>query len=187
MACDKGPDELMVEMGDRAGDRVHVEVEPSDEAKRIVELEQELETTRDRMLRCAADFDNYRKRAERERLDYQRAANEGLLRDLLPVADALDRAIVSVGQADAGGSVVEGLRLVRAEVERFLRNQSTEPIQAIGLAFDPQVHEAVQMVEDSDAPDNTIVEEIRKGYLHNGRILRASLVVVARNPAPVVM
>jgi len=160
---------------------IDVEETVTDPEARITALEEELAQTRDRMLRCAADFDNFKKRAERERIETVNFANERLLRDLLPMADGLDRAILSVGQADTRDAIVEGLRLVLTELLHFLRKHGTEPIETQGKPFDPQVHEAVQMVDNPDAQNGTILEEIQKGYLLNGRVLRPALVVVARN------
>ncbi|MCG3175544.1 MAG: Protein GrpE [Candidatus Omnitrophica bacterium] len=134
----------------------------------------------EQLLRVRAEFDNARKRLERDKLDAIRFANERLLLEVLEVADNFDRALASVaGETDAS-KVLKGLELTHGQLHRILDKQGVEAVSSVGQVFDPHLHEAVGVVEDGEAPDGTILEEYQKGYLLNGRLLRPSRVKVAR-------
>jgi molecular chaperone GrpE len=133
------------------------------------------------LLRLAAEFDNYKKRMERERSLARAYANEGLLERLLPVVDNLERALAAAGGGAAEG-LVEGVELTLRELLEVLRREGVEPIDAEGLAFDPTVHEAVLTQPSDDLPEGSVISQVEKGYQYKDRILRPAKVVVSSGP-----
>jgi molecular chaperone GrpE len=133
----------------------------------------------DALQRLKAEFDNYRKRNERERQAVALAGVREVVRDLLPVVDNLERAVAALG--DQGGQVVAGLEMVRGQLAGLLVGHGVEEIDAHGQSFDPTVHEAIAQVP-SDHPGGTIVEVVQKGYRHADQVLRPTRVVVAAEP-----
>jgi molecular chaperone GrpE len=131
--------------------------------------------------RAAADFSNYKRRTEEDRRVADLFANAVLLGRLLAVLDDFDRALDNVPE-DAHESWVEGVRLVERKLRGVLEAEGVTPIEAIGQTFDPNLHEAVVHEETAEAPDNTVIGEVQKGYLLHERVLRPSLVRVANNP-----
>ena len=155
------------------------EAESGDE---LASLRRQLDEKQDRLLRALAEGDNARRRAQREREEYVKYANEALVRDLVPVLDNLDRALEAARAAGQGGSVVEGVELIQRELLRVLEKTGVTRYSALGQRFDPTRHEAVaRRVNVTEAPD-TVVAEIAPGYLLNGRVLRPALVAVAAAP-----
>jgi len=163
--------------------------EASGTAAELAQLRQALEEARqrldektDRYLRTVAEFDNFKKRTQREREEYIRFANESLLRELLPVLDNFDRALEAARAAAETESVVAGVELIQRELLKALEKFGVTPYSALGQPFDPERHEAVLRVVRPGAPDMTVVEETQRGYLLNGRVLRPAMVVVAVPP-----
>lgn len=156
-----------------------LEVQPRD---REAELEVTVRETRERLLRVAADFENYRRRIEREKHDYIRFANERLLRDLLPVLDNLRRAAQHARETGESPVLLAGLELVIQEFMKVLERYGVTAIESLGRPFDPTVHDALQSVELEDTQPGLVVEEIQKGYLLSGRVLRPALVSVSAAP-----
>jgi molecular chaperone GrpE len=162
----------------------------ADELK--AELEQktrEAEENYDRLLRISADFENYKKRTAREMDDFKKFANQSLIKELLPVVDNLELAIKSSAESENSrdANLLDGVELTRKEILKVFENFNVEPIDALGQAFDPNFHEAVMREESDEVPENTVVNELQKGYLMNERLLRPSMVVVAmpkKTPAP---
>lgn len=136
-----------------------------------------------RLLREAADFDNFRKRAARERQEAVTYANEGLLSKLLPVLDAFDmaQAVASDGST-AAKSIQAGVAMVANQLRSILAEAGLEEIDAKGQAFNPNLHEAVSQEETTEAPDGHVLRQIRKGYRIRNRLLRPAGVIVARRP-----
>lgn len=137
------------------------------------------EDWRDRYLRALAELDNYRKRMERERETGRLYAAEPVLRDLMPLFDALQATLSSGGDAE---SLRAGIRLALGETFRLLAERGLEPIDALGKPFDPRLHEALGTVPDASAAPGTVVVEIRRGYRLRDRILRPSRVQVSIAP-----
>ncbi len=146
----------------------------------------ETRRVREQMLRIAADFENFRKRARRETEDAARRAKEDLLRDLLPVFDNLERAVGHAEQAADAGAVATGVKIVLKQFVDTLGRIGVSRINALGAAFDPTVHEAIQQVESVDQSPGTVLAEVVPGYVWGDRLLRASMVVVAKAPAQAV-
>jgi len=144
--------------------------------------EPDLEGLKDRLLRALAETENLRRRAQRDREDYVKYANETLLRDLIPVLDNLDRALSAARTAGESGTVVSGVELIQRELLRVLEKAGLSRYSAVGERFDPTRHEAIARVVSADRPPDTVVHETAAGYLLNGRVLRPALVAVAGAP-----
>ena len=127
-----------------------------------------------------AEFENYKKRAARERSEFVRFANEGLLLDLLPVVDSLEHAAATTRSGIDAQGVAEGLDVIRRLFQATLEKAAVKSIEALGHEFDPNFHQAVAQVESTDGRDNIVVEEVRKGYLLEGRLLRPAMVKVSK-------
>ena len=146
-------------------------------------VSREIETLKDQMLRLQADFDNYRKRALRDRQDQAARAAEDLLRELLPVADHFEMGLKTAREHGADPSVVDGFQLVCDQLQAVLRKAGLEPIPAEGQPFNPDLHEAVSHLPSDTAPSDTVIRQTRAGYRLGGKLLRAAQVVVSRGPA----
>jgi molecular chaperone GrpE len=144
--------------------------------------EAEARDIQERLLRQAADLENYKKRAARDKADSIRYANENLVKDLLPVLDNLERAL---GYAHGGGNgkpLLEGIDLVLKNFLEVLGRHGVTPVSAVGERFDPAKHEAVTQVESREYDPNVVVDEYRKGYYLLDRLLRPAQVSVSKSP-----
>jgi molecular chaperone GrpE len=161
-------------------------LEPEEEIQRLREALQakiqEAEEHRERYLRGAAEFDNARKRAAREREDYTRYANESLLRELLPVLDNFSRALQAARSEPGAAAVTAGVELTQRELLRVLEKFGVTPFDSVGQPFDPERHEAIARVPAVGQPEGTVVNETARGYMLNGRVLRPAMVTVATLP-----
>jgi molecular chaperone GrpE len=161
-------------------------LEPEEEIRRLREALEaktlEVEEHRDRYLRAAAEFDNARKRAAREREEYTRYANEWLLRELLPVLDNFERALQAARGEAAAAAVTAGVELIQRELMRVLEKFGVTSFTSVGQPFDPERHEAIARVPAQSQPEGTVVDETARGYLLNGRVLRPAMVTVASSP-----
>lgn len=135
----------------------------------------------DRLLRTAAELENYRKRAEREKSDLLKFGQEELMADLLPVLDNFERALAAAGSSPHPDAVAEGVKLIHKQLAAVLTQNGLQPIEAVGKQFDPELHEAIAQVETDKSPAGTILSEQLKGYALNGRLLRPAVVTVAVN------
>jgi molecular chaperone GrpE len=131
--------------------------------------------------RTAADLSNYRRRIDDERETVARFANALLISKLLSVLDDFDRALESV-PPDTDDAWVDGVRLVERKLRNVLESEGVTPIEATGLPFDPNLHEAVVHEDTADHPDNQVIDELQRGYRLHDRVLRPALVRVANNP-----
>lgn len=141
--------------------------------------------TYDQLLRTVADFDNYRKRAARERQDAVKFANESLLQKLIPTLDNFDMAMTAAAVAKDGAaqSLQTGVSMILSQLRNTLTEAGLEEIDATGKAFDPNFHEAVSQQETNDLPEGQVVQQLRKGYRLRDRLLRPATVIVAKKPA----
>lgn len=160
--------------------------EPDDDTVR--KLEQKLTAAAaeasenyDRLLRVSAEFENYKKRIQREMDDLRKFAVQSLVKDLLPIIDNLELALKSSSetQDEAGSRLRDGVVLTHKEILKTLEKYQVAQIDALGQPFDPNFHEAVMREEDADHPPNTIIKELQKGYLLQDRLIRPSMVVVS--------
>ena len=150
---------------------------------KIAELESELAEARDRRLRLAADFDNFKKRTRQEQLETIQHASADLIARLLPALDDLHKALdhKPKGVDDAW---VKGLELSVRKLDEALSAHGLEPIESVGARFDPKLHEAIGSEESVEHPEDTITSELRRGYRIRDRVVRPALVKVARPPEP---
>jgi molecular chaperone GrpE len=131
---------------------------------------------KDRLLRTLADFDNFRRRAERDRSEYVQYAATEMVRDLIPILDDFRRAM-KVETADK--EYAKGIELIDQRLFEALKKAGLEPIEATGKLFDPNLHQAVVRVQSEDLPDQTVLEEFQSGYNVKGKLLRPAMVKVA--------
>jgi len=148
----------------------------------VEELRRQVDEKQDRLLRALAESENVKRRAQREREDYVRYANESLLRDLIPVLDNLDRALEAARATGESPGVVGGVELIQRELLKVLERAGVTRYSALGQPFDPTRHEAIARVVSPDAKPGTVVGETLPGYLLHNRVLRAALVSVAAAP-----
>lgn len=157
--------------------------ETADEDVEIIEEEkEEEEPLRLQLMRLQADFDNFRKRQVRERAEWITRANEDLFLELLPVLDHYEMGLKSAEDHHADASVTEGFKMVYTQLMDLLEKFNVTPVEAIGEAFNPHVHEALTHMP-SDKPAETVVEQVRRGYMLGDKLLRAAQVVVSSGPA----
>ncbi len=145
----------------------------------VAALQRERDDLYDRLLRKTAEFDNYRKRLERERREQADRTVIGLLEDLLPVVDDFDRALT----LDAGGESTayrKGMELIHSKLHDLLRKQGVRPIDALGADFDPNLHQAVVYEESPGRREGEVIGELQRGYLLGDRLLRPAMVKVAK-------
>jgi molecular chaperone GrpE len=139
-------------------------------------LHEENRDLKDRYLRTLADFENYRKRSDREKGDYYKHALADLLKDLLPVLDNFDRALE---HAEGGDEFHKGVLLIYKQLYSTLQKYGLRPIEQANVPFDPKIHEAVIREENPSVPSNTVVAVLQKGYFLHDRLLRPAMVKVA--------
>jgi molecular chaperone GrpE len=142
-------------------------------------LEDDLKAAQDRYLRLAAEFENYKKRVQKDQVEFTQYAHERLLRELLPVLDNLLRALQHAQQTGGTDGLIEGVELTCKQYLEVLSRFGVRPIPSVGQPFDPAVHQAVATVDPQGQPPNTIVEEYEKGYYLHNRVLRPATVTVA--------
>jgi len=148
---------------------------------RVAELESALAEARDRHLRLAADFDNYKKRARQEQLETIQHASADLIARVLPVLDDL-HSVLDHKPEGIEESWVRGLELSVRKLEEALGTHGLQPIESVGARFDPKLHEAVGHEESLEHPEDTVVSELRRGYRIRDRVVRPALVKLARRP-----
>jgi molecular chaperone GrpE len=143
------------------------------------DLRRERDDYYDRLLRKTAEFDNYRKRVERERREQSDQATTDLLLELLLVVDDFDRAL-TVDAGEGGEAYRKGVELIHGKLNEILRKYGVRPINALGADFDPNVHQAVMHEVSPDHREGEVIGELRKGYTINDRLLRPAMVKVAK-------
>jgi len=149
------------------------------ETSELAELQRERDDYKDRWLRKGAEFDNYRKRIERERREQADQAVVDLLQDLLLVVDDFDRAL-TVDAGEGGAAYRKGIEMIHGKLHDLLRKQGVKPIDALGADFDPNQHQAVMHEESPEHREGEVIGELRKGYTMNDRLLRPAMVKVAK-------
>lgn len=133
----------------------------------------------DKYLRLAAEFENFKKLAQKQNQEYVQFANESMLKELLPVVDNLERAIKHAKESHGQQGLIQGVELTLKQATETLARFGVKPIASLGAPFDPAQHQAVARRESPTAKENTVIEEYQKGYLLHDRVLRAAMVVVA--------
>jgi len=158
--------------------------EPEGLEERLQAAETHAEENHDRLLRVMAEFENYKKRMEREMNDYRKFANESLIKEVLPIVDSLEKALeISDEQNEkALGGLREGVEMTLKGLLTGLEKFGVVPIESLEEPFDPNFHQAVMQEESAGHSDNTVVRELQKGYLIGDRLLRPAMVVVSKKP-----
>jgi molecular chaperone GrpE len=145
----------------------------------LQKLKAERDTLLDRLARAQAEFENARKRALREQQDFRDFATIDTIKSLLPVIDSFERAMQAKSDSSDFRS---GVELIYKQLQDVLTKWGVQPVAAKGQPFDPRFHEAIEMVETTDAPDHEVLEEWQRGYKYKDRLLRPAMVKVAKNP-----
>jgi molecular chaperone GrpE len=171
-------EEVNEEIGQQPQDEEEEEIEAREEVKEPT-AEEKLAELQDRYLRLSAEYDNFRKRTLREKIDLQKSANESLLSALLPVADDFDRALQSVEEARDIEALKEGLHLISGKFRGFLQQQGVKEIDAEKKEFDTDLHEAITKIPaPTKKLKGKVVDVIQKGYFLNDKVLRYAKVVI---------
>ncbi len=137
------------------------------------------EDAKEQLLRLKADFENAKKRLEKDKFEAIRFANERLLEEILHVVDNFDRAMTSLSEGHDPEKVKQGLKLAQDELHKVLEMHGVQIIPSVGREFDPAVHEAVAIVKSDEAKEGVVIDEVQKGYILNGRLLRPSKVRIS--------
>jgi len=140
---------------------------------------EEAKTFQDKYLRLAAELENFKRLAQKQKQEYSQFANESLLKELLPIVDNLERAVKCVQEGRTTDGLVQGVELTLKQFTETLARFGVRPIASLGVPFDPTRHQAVAQQASNTAAENTVIEECQKGYQLHDRILRAAMVVVA--------
>jgi molecular chaperone GrpE len=162
------------------GDQRGKEKEIVELKKKLEEKEKEAKENYERLLRTAADFENYKKRAAKEKEDWTRFANEDLIRSVLPFIDNLERAVNHAQKVADTGVLIEGVRLTIQQLLQNLNKFGLSSFESVGKPFDPAIHEAMLVIETDAHEPNQVIEEFQKGYLLNDRLLRPATVSVSK-------
>jgi len=180
---DKGKiSEILTEGNHQKNKKKKEDKETEELKKKLEEKDKEAKENYDRLLRTAADFENYKKRTAREKEDWTKFANEDLIRAILPFIDNLERAVNHAQKIADTGVLVEGVRLTLQQLLQTLNKLGLSSFESVGKPFDPAMHEAMLVVETDKHEPNQVVEEFQKGYLLNDRLLRPATVSVSKPP-----
>lgn len=144
----------------------------------LSEKDKIIEEQKNKLLRALADFDNYKKRVAIERDEIIRFSNEALITSLLPIIDGFERAILSAEKTNSHEELIKGLALIKKQLEDALKKFGVTVIEALGKPFDPALHEAVINKKDETKEDGIVLEELQKGYMLHGKVIRHSMVIV---------
>ena len=175
-----------VETESEAGDKVETEetAEPTKEKSKLFKKkkdpkDEKIEELSDKLLRQMAEFDNFRKRTEKEKSAMYEIGAKDIIEKLLPVVDNFERGFSTVTEEDKEDAFVTGMEMVYKQLMTMLETVGVKPIEAVGQEFNPDLHNAVMHVEDETVGDNIIVEEFQKGYTYRDSVVRYSMVKVA--------
>ncbi len=149
-------------------------------ADEFAQLKAEYENRYDRMLRTIAEYENSKKRAEREKEEFLKYAIEGFVKDLIPVMDSIDSAIASTNESKDFDALSEGVQLIYKQLLDALERRGVTPIEAVGETFDPTQHEAIMHVKSDDVPENAVIQDFQRGYMLHNRVVRPSMVSVSK-------
>ena len=150
-------------------------------AEELERLKQDVKQAKDQYLRTLAEFDNAKKRLHREKEEFVKYASETMIRELLPIVDSLDQALVAVDKQADPQAVIKGVHLIYRQLLGLLEKEGVKRIPTVGERFDPHKHEAVAQVETDDGKaEETVVEEVQVGYTMHGKVIRPAIVKVAK-------
>lgn len=169
-------DETKIPENEKAPEAEKKEKKKSKKDVEIEELKAELNLKSDQLMRTAAEFDNFKKRTEREKASVAEFAKAGLIKQLLPIIDNIDRASAADRES---ADYIKGIEMIVKQFESVISNLNIEEIAQAGDSFDPNYHEAVMHIEDESVGENTVVEVLQKGYKIGSTVIRAAMVKVA--------
>jgi len=149
--------------------------------KESTQLKEQIASEKDRVLRLSAEFENYKKRKQRELDDFKKFANETIFRQLLTVVDNLERAILSSKESADQKGLLQGVELTHKEIVKLFETFNVKTVEAENQIFDPNFHQAVTQEETEKVPDNTVTKVLQKGYLLHDRLIRPAMVIVSKN------
>ena len=149
--------------------------------KEIDTKDKEVKENYDKFLRLNAEFDNFKKRIQREKADSFKYASEKVIRDMIPVIDDLERALHATKNNDKVGDLSKGVEMIMNKIKNILGSAGAQQFNSLDQVFDPNKHEAISKIVTTEREHNTIIEELRKGYMFYDRLLRPAMVVVAEN------
>ena len=173
------PEEVPEEVAEETTEAVEeTEEQEAAEPSELDKAKEQIAGLSDRLMRTAAEFDNYKKRTAREKEDFYKMAVCETVLPLLSVLDNLERAVVAAEESGDAGSVLEGVKMIQKQFTDSLTSIGVEAIEAVGNEFDPEKHNAV-MTAESDEAENTVLEEFQKGYIYKENVIRYSMVKVA--------
>ena len=168
--------------GKHSKKKEHKDKEIEELKNKLEEKEKEAKGVYDRLLRLAADLENYKKRAAKEKEEWTKFANEDLIKAFLPFIDNLERAVNHAEKVVDTGVMIEGVRLIIQQILQTLNKFGLSPFESVGKPFDPSIHEAMLVVESKQHESNQVVEEFQRGYFLNDRLLRPATVSVSKLP-----
>ena len=151
--------------------------------EKIESLEKQIEEYKDKLLRKAAEFENYKRRSENDQLNLINYSGENLITKLLPAIDDFERSIQHTEDAKDVNSIKEGLQLVYNKLMKILEEQGVKKIEAVGKPFDVDFHEALMQRKDDSVPAHTVLDELEKGYMYKDKVIRHTKVIVSEDSA----
>ena len=163
-------------LAEKAAAEAYEENEPVG-PKTLREARATIDELNDRLVRQAADLENFRKRSQREKDEARQFANQGLLEKLLPVLDNFEMALIAVGDADP--AIRDGVQMIYDQLLGVLKESGVESVEAVGEPFDPNLHEAISQQHTDEAAEGTVLQQVQRGYKLNDRLVRPARVIVA--------
>ena len=179
-------DEKKLENNGNASEQTAEDASPKEEFKneldeKIKSLEKEIGDYKDKFLRKAAEFENYKRRVENDQVNLLKYAAESVIIKLLPVIDDFERSLVHIKDAKDVESIAEGIKMVYDKLMKILADQGVKPIEAVGKPFDVHYHEAIMQMKVENTEPHTVVEEFEKGYMYKDRVIRHTKVAVSED------
>ncbi len=185
MKKDKNNNDREEEMNNNAEDvqaKPEMDEEMKNKDKKIEELEKETADLKDKLLRRAAEFENYKRRTENDQLNLLKYAAESFIIKLLPIVDDFERSLQHIDNSSDTESIKKGLKLIYDKLIKVLDDQGVKKIESVGQPFDVDFHEALMQRRADDAAPHTVLDEIEKGYMYKDRVIRHAKVIVSEEP-----
>jgi molecular chaperone GrpE len=153
--------------------------QPAEEDARLVELQRQAEDNQNRYLRAQADFDNFRRRTQKEKEELAQYASMKLITQLLPVLDNFERALLTGGEAAEGDSFAKGVDMIYRQLTQVLDAEGLKRMEVVGQPFDPELHQAIMRVESDEHEEGTVIEAVQSGYVLKDKVIRPAMVKVS--------
>lgn len=162
-------------------DQIKEEKEESKSEEKVTELENEVAELKDKLLRKAAEFENYKRRTENDQLNLLTYAAESFIQRLLPVVDDFERSLQHINEAQEVDAIKQGLKLIYDKFMKVLDDQGVKKMESIGQPFNVEYHEALLQRPDDSVEPHTVLEEIEKGYMYKDKVIRHAKVIVSED------